>query len=114
MIFFTVIVLMLSAPAGARADGDRDPFETSVETTNPYRYRQAVELLTVKGIIRTESDRRIIMATPDLPGLAVLKEGDEIAVRYQGISHRFTVIRINARDVRFHARSGTAHEVRIQ
>lgn len=114
ILLFTVLALLLAVPAGALADSDRDPFETTAETRNPYRYSQAVALLTIRGIVRTETDRRAIVALPDVPEPAVLKEGDEISIRYQDISHRFTVTRIDVRNIRFRAGSGVAYEVRIR
>ena len=98
----SLVSALAAADAGPVAP-ERNPFETVPSAENPYRHEEAIQKLTVQGIVRAEKTERIIVRIADIDGLAVLKKGDKIALRLDGLVHTFTVGRIQAKSVWFQA-----------
>lgn len=117
-------LLCLAAAGGAaQARTGRDPFEATAAAEVPSNYEKAIQQLTVKGIVRTETQQRIIVMIAGIDGMAVLKRGDKLALDVEGRSHVFRVETVEAKNVRFQvvppasanaSRAGDFYEVRIR
>lgn len=83
------------------AEPTRDPFESTPSAAVPLNYEGAIQQITVKGIVRTQTAQRVIVSIAGIDGLAVLKAGDKVSLDYQGRAHVFLVEKIAAKAVGF-------------
>ncbi len=95
-------ILLYSAPARAQS-APRDPFRETEAITNPYQYAQAIQQVVVMGIVMADKVERVIVQISGYDDLAVFKNGDTIAVNFQGLPHEFKITEVTPRSVSFEA-----------
>lgn len=102
-LMFVWLLCLCAAGGAAYAETARDPFETKAAGEIPPNYEKAIQQVSVKGIVRAETGKRIIVGIAGLDGLTVLKPGEKVALDYNGRPHVFTVGNIGVKRVQFRA-----------
>jgi poly(3-hydroxybutyrate) depolymerase len=100
--------LVPSMPAAAAQDSARNPF------TVPHKYTSAVQMLHLKGIVRTENYSGAIVQVGEGENVAVFRTGQRIRLDLDDRVYEFTVAVIKEKSVEFKSGEGRIYEVAIR
>ncbi len=114
LIFLMIPVLFTAVLPGPSAAADRSPFTESPKQISLYNYTRAVQSCKVVGLITTQTRGRVILKLNDDDHTAVYREGDSFQLFYRGISHRFTLEKINPKSIRLKGGNKKVYEVEVR
>lgn len=112
MSLMTLALLTVAIPGSSAAD--RSPFTESPKQKNLFNYARAVKNCKVVGLIATQTQGRVILKLNDEEDTAVYREGDTFQLLYRGISHTFTLRKINPKSIRIKGGNKKLYEVEVR